>query len=323
VTRIVVVWGLGGAGKSQLVLNLLQRRRQEYRTLFWVEAGQKQKLERDFLQIHKLLSPNVAQSDLAIPIEDAVTAVKSWFHGQEGRSLWVMDSADVIDDEEDPFYIDLNHYLPDAPGIDIIVTTRSSRAQSMSSQAVVMVAEMAEDEAALLFRRCAMLPDANEETEQQIMTIVQELGCLALGVILAGSYVNETPRLWSDLQQYLDEYRAQRKQTLSQKVRPHEHRYSDSVLSTWEMSFAAVERRLPVAASLLNLVAFLNYDDIFLDLFATAEGPYDIKANRSGPKRGRLRSLISHAFWRRNWSSRTNTQIEQPGIYQVDRVAVG
>src|SRR4051812_46737756 len=111
-----------------------------------------------------------------------------------------MDSADVIDDDEDPFYIDLNHYLPDGPAMDIIVTTRTSRAQSMSVLEPVAVAEMTEDEAVSLLRRCAKLHNGTVETEQQILTIVRELGCLALAVTLAGSYVNETPWLSSDLQ---------------------------------------------------------------------------------------------------------------------------
>lgn len=289
------------------MLNHIHKHRQQYQTVFWVEAGKKQTLERDFIQIHKLLFPNVAQSDRAIPIEDAVTAVKSWFYGQEGRSLWVMDGADVIDDEEDPFYIDLNHLLPDAPGLDIIVTTRSSRAQHISAQEAVEVTEMTEDEAVQLFQRCAKLRDASE-TDQTILAIVQELGCLAVAVALAGAYVNETPWLLSDLRQYQHEYRARRKHILSQKARLHEHRYGDSVLTTWEMSFTAVERRSPIAARLLNLVAFLNYDEIFLDLFATAGKSNDTKSDLSYFKRVSLRSIISRAFRREERPAGINTK---------------
>lgn len=307
-----MVWGLGGAGKSQLVLNHIHKHRQHYQTLFWVEAGQKQSLERDFIQIHKLLFPNVAQSDTAstIAVNDAVTAVKSWFYGQEGRSLWVMDSADIIEDKEDPFYIDLNHYLPDAPGIDIIITTRSSHAQYMNSQTSVKVAEMSEDQAVSLFRKCSKLHDASEETGQQILIIVQELGCLALAVTLAGSYISETPWLSCDLRQYLHEYRTQRKQALSQKARPYKHRYSDSVLSAWEISFNAVERRSPIAARLLNLMAFLNHDDIFLGLFAGAEASYKARESLNHPKRVVSQSVMSRASGQRKRKrpSRTNSK---------------
>ena len=50
------------------------------------------------------------------------------------------------------------------------------------------------------------------------------------------------------------------------------HRYGESVLSTWETSFAAVERQSAIAARLLSLLAFLNFDDIFLALFKRFTG---------------------------------------------------
>jgi hypothetical protein len=44
------------------------------------------------------------------------------------------------------------------------------------------------------------------------------------------------------------------------------------VLSTWEVSFAAVERQSAIAARLLSLIAFLNFDDIFPALFEQLRG---------------------------------------------------
>jgi ATP/maltotriose-dependent transcriptional regulator MalT len=52
-TRILMVSGLGGSGKSQLVLNYVREYRMDYKAIFWVEAGQKESIERDFLQIYR------------------------------------------------------------------------------------------------------------------------------------------------------------------------------------------------------------------------------------------------------------------------------
>ena len=41
-------------------------------------------------------------------VEEAVTMVKSWFHGQS-RFLVIFDSADTIDDADEASYIDLNY----------------------------------------------------------------------------------------------------------------------------------------------------------------------------------------------------------------------
>lgn len=42
--KILVVYGLGGAGKSQLVLNYVRTYREDYSAIFWIEAGQKESL---------------------------------------------------------------------------------------------------------------------------------------------------------------------------------------------------------------------------------------------------------------------------------------
>ena len=47
--RMLAVWGLGGAGKTQLVLNYLRRHRTEYKATFWIEAGRKELVKRDFV----------------------------------------------------------------------------------------------------------------------------------------------------------------------------------------------------------------------------------------------------------------------------------
>ena len=43
--KILVVYRLGEAGKSQLVLNYIQTYRKDYSAVFWIDAGQKESLE--------------------------------------------------------------------------------------------------------------------------------------------------------------------------------------------------------------------------------------------------------------------------------------
>lgn len=265
--RTLVVWGLGGSGKSQLVLHYIQQHRHRYQAVFWIEAGQKETIERDYLQIYNLLFTNAATSGSAVNVEHAISAVKNWFNGQDGRCLWVMDSADTIDDDQSDSYIDLTHYMPDSPALDAIVITRSSRAQNISSLGAVAVTDMNESEAVQLFRNCAKFPCTDEAISLEIVAIVNELGFLPLAVLLAGSYVSETPRLRSDLSLYLPEYHIHREQLLSRQPHWNLHRYRHSVLSTWEMSITAVERQSPFAARLFTFLSFISLDDIFPQLF--------------------------------------------------------
>ena len=76
-----------------------------------------------------------------------------------------------------------------------------------------------------------------------------------------------TARLSSDIRRYLPEYQQRRKELLRRRAKRHIHQYGESVLSTWEASFEAIENHNPAAARLLSLLAFVNFEDIFLGLF--------------------------------------------------------
>ncbi len=251
--RVVVVCGLGGAGKSQLVLHYVQECRLDYKAVFWIESGQKQTIERDYVRLYRQLfrGGTEAGQDI-VKLEDAVLAVKNYFHSQKGRYLFVLDSADSIDNEQDESYIDLNFFVPDAPNVDVIITTRSAKAEDMTPLDAVHVAEMDREEAKKLFIASAKLKNMTREVETEVDLIVNELGCLALAIILAGSHVAATPRLSSDLRRYLYEYQAQRKKLLARKPTRYIHQYRESVLSTWETSFDAVAAVSPFASRLLT-----------------------------------------------------------------------
>lgn len=88
-------------------------------------------------------------------MEDAVAAVKRWFHGREGRWLVILDSADTIDDDQQKSYIDLDYFIPNAPGVHIIITSRSLIAKEMTTLDAVEVADMEPPEAIELFQRYA------------------------------------------------------------------------------------------------------------------------------------------------------------------------
>ena len=282
-TRTLVIYGLGGSGKSQLALNFVHTCREDYASIFWIEAGQKETIERDYLTIYRLLFSRLSAGSELPTVEEAVPMVKSWFYGQSGRFLVIFDSADTIDDADEISYIDLNYFIPNAPCVDVVITTRSSQAQEMTSLEAVEVADMKPAEAVELFRNSTKLTQTRLDVEKEIMLIVQELGYLALAITLAGSYVAATPRLRSDIRLYLPEYRERRKQLLGMKAKKLIHRYGESVLSTWETSFAAVERQSGTAARLLSLLAFLNFDDIFPALFEQSAGEWQSYLSPDSP----------------------------------------
>ena len=81
--------------------------------------------------------------------------------------------------------------------------------------------------------------------------------------------MGRTPRLQSDITVYLLEYRRRRRELLKRKPESLIHQYSESVLTTWETSYDAVHEQSPEASTLMLMLSFLSFDDIFLQLFGT------------------------------------------------------
>ena len=175
-----------------------------------------------------------------VKVEDAVPAVKRWFQGREGRWLVVLDSADTIDNERNRSYINLEYFLPDAPEMHVVFTSRSVRGLDITPLEVVEVGEMEPPEARELFLPTAKMTATGLEGRSEIGRIVKELGYLALAITLVGSYVSAAPCLLSDIGKHLPKYWERRKEPLQRRPRQCVHRYGASVLSTWECSFEAI-----------------------------------------------------------------------------------
>lgn len=205
--RMLAVWGLWGAGKTQLVLDYLCQHRTEYKATFWIEAGRKESIERDFVYIYQLLfGVRMTAGQEIIKVDDAVLGVKSWFASRcDDRWLLVFDGADTVDDDKSNEYVNIRHYMPDSALLDVIITTRSRTAKDMTPLDGVEVGEMEEDQAVELFYALSTLKNRSQGTQDEIKLIAKELGWFTLALTLAGTYVAQTPRLRSDIKQYLPE----------------------------------------------------------------------------------------------------------------------
>ena len=267
--HIAVVYRLGGVGKSQLVLDYVQTVKTRYSGVFWIDARDRDSVERDFGQLYRLLFRTQTVNNRDLPkSEKVILLVRDWFVRRAERFLLVFDGADNIDNAGEPSYVNLNKSIPQYTSVNVIVTTRLSAAHRFDSFSVE-VHDMEEDEALrLLFNSSGLVP--KQMTLAQLgeaQRIVNELGRLALAINLAGSYISNTSCILMDLSQYLLEYHDRRKNLLVQKSSHLRDKYAESVLSTWEVSFAAMSRKSAITANLLVFLAFLDATDIFSELF--------------------------------------------------------
>ena len=119
-----------------------------------------------------------------VKVEDAVPAVKQWFHSHEERWLIILDNADTINNDQDKSYINLEYFLRDAPGVHIAITSRSSTAKEMTTLEAVEVADMEPSEAEELLQGCAKMKEKTQDIITEVTRIVKELGYLALAITL-------------------------------------------------------------------------------------------------------------------------------------------
>lgn len=264
--RTVIVHGIGGAGKTQLVLDYIQRHREDYSAVFWVEATGPESIQRDYVQIYMLLYGLHADAgQMTNGSKSVVSAVKRWFYGRGKRWLFIFDNADSISNQKDPFYVDLRHFLPDDSSLDVIVTTRDQSAQEVTDLPAIEVEKMTHEEAVSLFQTQAKIHSVSQLQVKEIDSIVRELGHFALAITLAGSYVAATPRLRNDLARFLPEYRERRNYILAQRPSWLVHQYGESVLTTWETTLRAVDSQSPEAGQFLVLLSFFSHEDIPTD----------------------------------------------------------
>ena len=259
--------GLGGVGKSQLILSYLHMYgSKDYRATFWIKASQPNHIEQDFANILRLLFKGSEADPKGLNNQQVVQKVHQWFIGKPGPWLFIFDAADAIDDENHENFVKISDYIPQSPHVHVIITSRSATARELSTFDGIEVGELLEEEATDIFFNCANIKGPKVDQRNEAKLIVDELGYLALAISLAGAYVRQKPRLSSNLPLFLKEYRQQRKKLLDSKA-PATQQYAKNIMTAWEMTYLAIERQMPEACRFLTLLSFLDYQDIFLALF--------------------------------------------------------
>lgn len=258
------LWSSGGMGKTQLVLSYAQHYHSDYDGTFWIQAKQTASIDKEFLEIYRQI-PKTGSS-LAQTPDDVRREVLTWFAATPGRWLLVFDGADQLS-KNDGDYVDLSLYIPRCLNLHVIVTSRIAAAGRLSTFEGLQVRELEGPQAASLFCRCAEIQRTDEKTNQEVREIVHELGNLALAILIAGAFVSQSPTRQADLSRYLVEYRQQRHELLAELPDDVMDKYEHSMMTVWQTSYPAVKEQQPQAFQLLILLSFIDYQDIFLELF--------------------------------------------------------
>lgn len=131
----VVLYGLGGIGKTQLAIEYIRRHKEKYTAIFWLNANDQNSLKLSFRDVaQQLLKYRPSTSLLAgvdlDNLDQVVYAVKAWLDLQKNtRWLMIYDNYDnpKTSGNLDRSAVDIRQFLPQSDQGFIIITTRSSR----------------------------------------------------------------------------------------------------------------------------------------------------------------------------------------------------
>ncbi|KAG9093323.1 hypothetical protein FS749_014584 [Ceratobasidium sp. UAMH 11750] len=260
--RIFVFHGLGGTGKTQLALQTIERTRDHWSDVIYVDATSAESLKAALKDI--ALARRIGRT-----YNDALLWLSSY------TKPWLL----MFDNADDPS-IGLSQYFPSGTHGRILVTTRSRDiallAKGPDSDYNVSAMEPAEGLQLLMTVSRMNDQTLSDEEKGAAIGILQAVGYLALAIVQAGAYVW---RVSCSFAHYLDLYAKQPQVTLEKysQMPVKVDDYQKTVYATWKMSYSLLSDR---AQQMLWLLAYLKRDQITEDLFRHAAAGIKVFQNR-------------------------------------------
>ncbi|KAF8462069.1 hypothetical protein BDZ91DRAFT_850828 [Kalaharituber pfeilii] len=285
----IVLYGMGGMGKTHLALEYVYRNSRDYSSVFWINAASEQSIKASFTHImQRLIQHHAKFSDpyepdytyigrlLGIagklnaagiltvqkPSEEqqVVDAVKEWF-AAKNNTKWLL----VFDNLDDLESFDINKSIPSSAHGTVIITSR--RRECVQGRRCLEVKQMDTSEAERLLFRSAkpdferLTPEERVREKEAAATIVQKLECLPLAIDQAGAHIYVRQYSFS---RYLTEYNTNVSYFLSKEWKVG--KCDRSVFAAWDLSFNAIESQNSKAAELLLICGLLDNNDICEEL---------------------------------------------------------
>ncbi|KUJ11938.1 HET-domain-containing protein, partial [Mollisia scopiformis] len=262
----IVLYGLGGIGKTQLPIEYIRRHKEKYTAIFWLNANDQDSLKLSFRDIaQQVLKYHPSTSLLAgVDLDDldqVMYAVKAWLDLQKNtRWLIIYDNYDnpKTPGNLDCSAVDIRQFLPGSDQGSIIITTRSSRVSQGRRIHVQKLLDIKEGLEILsnTSRRKNIAKDLGA------VELAKELDGLPLALSTAGAYLEHVTTSFSD---YLRLYKASWLKL--QKTSPQLSSYEDrSLYTTWQITFDRIQQLNPASASLLKLWAYFDRQDVWFEL---------------------------------------------------------
>lgn len=235
--------------------------------VFWVHAGSKARFSESYGHIADRLELQGRDN----PKINIMQLVYNWLCDEtNGKWVMVVDNADDIDTFypkqariEDGRATTLAAYLPQSRNGSILITSRSKDTAARLAggyRNIQEVSAMDESQGLQLLRN-----KLDVSTEDGVVELLHALDYIPLAITQATAYINR--RAPMAISSYLKEFRAndKKKENLlnwdAGDLR-RDDSASNSVVTTWQISFERIRQERRSAADLLSLMSFFNPQEI-------------------------------------------------------------
>lgn len=264
--RRMAIHGLGGVGKTQIVLELAHQTRERWPecSIFWIPAVDHESVQQAYSDIASQLRLNCFNDGS----DDAKFLVQRHLNqSASGPWLIIFDNADDLD-----LWVDSNpsakdgimNYLPKSDQGMVIFTTRSRRvAHHLASTEIIGISEMDEQRAIAVLRNSLVNKDLLDDQENT-RELVRRLTFLPLAIVQAGSFINQNETDVAGYIHILDGQEQGAIDLLSEDFED-EGRYKsirNPIADTWFASFQNLAKQNQLAAQCLSAMACINIRDI-------------------------------------------------------------
>ncbi|KAF8596393.1 FabD/lysophospholipase-like protein [Ceratobasidium sp. AG-I] len=242
--HLYVLYGLGGAGKTQLALKFVHIHMD---SVFYIDATTRETILSGLTSLAK-----------AVEAGETPAEALTWLASQEERWLLLLNNADDTE-------LNLYDFFPVCAHGDILITTRNQQTivHTQGPGSYCRVGAMRPDDALDLLLKTSG-SDHKKESTKIAKAFVEEVGYFALAIVQSGAYMRATQ---CGLAEYSRIFQKARARLLSERSIKQASDYQLSVFASWEIS----HRQLSSSASqLLHVMSFLHHEGISEDFFEVA-----------------------------------------------------
>jgi tetratricopeptide (TPR) repeat protein len=274
-TTTLAIVGPGGTGKSQLVLEVAHRTRQNNKncSVFWLDASDKDSLYQSYANVAQKLSVlgwDDDQADIKQLAKRCIVEIS------ERQCLLIFDNTEDTTlrsgGSSTTEAADLADCLPQSKRCSVIfTTTNSDTAQALASQNIIALRELTLDAALRMLQVRLERPLANTE-QQEAEHLLRELSYLPLAVVQAAACMKASSMTVQEYRSRLDEHKELGIEHSgdSSEGRIQDSGVKDPVAAALFISIDEISRDNAFAADCLFLAACVDRKDISLDLLEAA-----------------------------------------------------